>query len=226
MLRVLRFYRSQFRSYLRFSLILLFAAAIVLTPWTLRNYYAFHRLIFVRGSFGLQLAIANNDSALPAFEQNLYTAGFQNIHPSSSLTAAHAVEQSGESAYYDQQLRTAYRWIGSHPGRFLRLTAEHVGYFWFSPLEPQLKGIISSLLTWCIILTGIAGLFMMLQHHRWPALTIGVVWLTYPLVYYLLEFDSRYCYPIEWTFLFTASYAAITLLARVMPATLREQVST
>lgn len=225
-LGALRFFSSQFRSYLRFSLTLLLAAAIVLTPWTLRNYYVFHRLIFVRGNFGLELSLSNSDTALPLFEQNLYTEGFQNNGPLSSLPAAKAVERLGESAYYHQQLRTAYRWIASHPWRFLCLTTERVGYFWFPPLEPHLNGIISSLLTWCFTLTGIAALFMMLQHHRWSALAIGVVWLTYPLVYYLLQFDLRYRYPIEWTFLFAASYGVRTVLVRVLPGIFREQMST
>jgi len=220
-LGALRFFRSQFRSYLRFSLTLLFAAAIVLTPWTIRNYYIFHHLIFVRGNFGLELSVSNNDSALPLFEQNLYTKGFQNIGPLSSLSAAQAVERMGESAYYHQQLLAACRWIGSHPRRFLRITANRVGYFWFPPLEPHAKGIISSMLTWCLTLTGIAGLFVMLQHHRWPAMAIGVVWLTYPLVYYLLEFDLRYRYPIEWTFLFTTSYGVWTSWVQVVPKFLR-----
>lgn len=225
-LGALRFYGSQFRPFLRFSLILLFTAAIVLTPWTIRNYYVFHRPIFVRGGFGLMLSLSNNDSALPTSEQNLYAEGYQSIAPLSNLSAAQAVVRLGESAYFDQLQQTTYRWIASHPRRFLSLTADRVGYFWFPPLEPHAKGIISSLLTWCLTLTGITGLFVMFQHHRWPALAIGVAWLTYPLVYYLMQFDQRYRYPIEWMFLFTASYAAITLLARVMPGTLREQIST
>ena len=208
-------FSNQFRSYLRFSLTLLLAAAIVLTPWTLRNYYVFHRLILVRGNFGLELSLSNNDTALPLSELNIYTEGVQNNHPSSSLTAAQAVERLGESAYYHQRLRAAYRWIGSDPWRFLRLTTERVRYFWFPPLEPHLKGIISSLLTWCFTLTGIAALFMMLQPHRVSALVIAVVWLTYPLAYYLVQFDLRYRYPIEWTFLFAASYGVQTCLARV-----------
>jgi len=213
----LQFFRSQFRFYLRFSLTLLLAAGIVLAPWTLRNYYAFHRLIFVRGNFGLELSVSNNDWALPIFEQNLYTKEFQSTHPFSSLAAARTVERLGETAYYHLQLRTAFGWISSHPRRFLRLTAERVGYFWLPPIEPHAKGIISSLLTWCFTLTGIAGLFVMLQDHRWPALAIGVVWLTYPLVYYLLQFDLRYRYPIEWTFLFAASYGVMSLLEALSP---------
>jgi len=171
------------------------------------------------------LNVSNNDSALPLTEDNIYTKGFQTMGPSSSLSAAQAVMQLGEPAYFDQQRHTAYGWIGTHPRKFLRLTAERVGYFWFPPLEPHAKGIISSLLTWCITFTGVVGLFVMLQHHRWPALAIGAVWLTYPLLYYLVTFDQRYRYPIEWTFLFAASYAAITLLGRVMPGILRDQTS-
>jgi hypothetical protein len=225
-LGALRFSGSQFRYHLQFSLTLLLATAIVLTPWTLRNYHAFHHLIFIRGNFGLELSVSNNDSALPLTDDNLHTEGYRNIHPSSSLPAAQVVAQFGETTYYHEQLRTAYGWISAHPWRFLRLTIERVGYFWFTPLQPHAKGNVSSFLTWCVTLTGIAGLFLMLQHHRWPAFAIGVVWLTYPLVYYLLQFDLRYRYPIEWTFLFAASYGVRAFLVRVLPGFLREQMST
>ena len=217
------FRTSLFNSYLRFSFMLLLAAAIVLMPWTMRNYYNFHRLIFVRGNLGLELSVSNNDSAVPLFEDNLYTEGFQNIGPLSSQLAAQAVERLGESAYYHQQLLNAYHWIGSHPRKFLHLTADRVRYFWFPPLEPHIKGVISSLLTWCFTLVGIAGLFVMFQHHRGPALAITVIWLTYPLVYYLLQIDLRYRYPIEWTFLFGASYGFFTAWDRLLVGILRKQ---
>src|SRR6266853_3682515 len=149
-LGVLRFHTSEFRSYLRFSLILLFAATIVLTPWTIRNYYVFHRLMFVRGSFGLELSLSNNDSALPAFEQNHLTKGYQEIGPLVNLSAAQAVARLGESSYFNEQMHTAYRWIASNRRRFLRLTVERVGDFWFPPIEPHAKGVASSTLTWCL----------------------------------------------------------------------------
>jgi len=224
-LGAVRFFSGQFRSYLRFSLTLLFAVAIVLAPWTMRNYYTFHHLIFVRGNFGLELGASNNDSALPLFEENLHTKGYQSIGPLSSLSAAQSVEQLGESAYYDQQLHSAYRWIGSHPRKFLQLTADHIRYFWFPPLQPGLRGNVSTLATWCLTLGGIIGLFAMLEHHRWPALAISVVWLTYPLVYYLLQFDLRYRYPIEWTFLLAASYAVKTGWVQIRQGILRKEVS-
>jgi hypothetical protein len=216
-LGAIRFFRKQFRSYLRFSFTLLITVAIVLMPWSLRNYHVFHRLIFVRGNFGLELSLSNNDGALPLFEQNLHTARFQSIGPLASLTAAQTVRRSGESEYYHRELRTAYSWISTHPWRFLRLTAERVKYFWFPPLEPRIRGIVSAALTWSLTLSGIAGLLLMLEDHRWPALAIGVIWLTYPLVYYVLQFDLRYRYPIEWTFVFGASYGLKFLADRVVP---------
>jgi hypothetical protein len=108
----------------------------------------------------------------------------------------------------------------------LRLTTDRIRYFWLPPLEPHAKGMISSLLTWCFTLTGIAALFAMFQRHHRPALAIGAVWLAYPLIYYLLQFDLRYRYPIEWTFLFGASYGLFTMWDRLLPGVLREQTST
>jgi len=32
------------------------------------------------------------------------------------------------------------------------------------------------------------------------------IWLTFPLIYYLIESVDRYRYPIDWTFLLTAAY--------------------
>jgi hypothetical protein len=46
---------------------------LVISPWTIRNYRQFHQLIPIRGNLGVELYVANNDTAAPSFTDNLPT---------------------------------------------------------------------------------------------------------------------------------------------------------
>ena len=47
----------------------------------------------------------------------------------------------------------------------------------------------------------------MKRRHRAGFVLIQLVWLAYPAIYYVLQADGRYRYPVHWTLLLFAAIA-------------------
>jgi len=84
--------------------LLVAGAALVVSPWTLRNYLASGKLLLVSANGGQTLWVANNPEA---------TGGFVSIDDDRG--------KLDEITYDRLAFRRAIRWIGDNPGRFLVL---------------------------------------------------------------------------------------------------------
>jgi hypothetical protein len=180
--------------------------AAVLAPWTIRTYREFHKWIFIRGNFGLELAVSNNDLSAPALAVNIKTPITLKIHLMISMEAVQALKAAGETAYFARQFEAGKDWILSHPGAFVSRTAVRCLYFWFPPPEERNHALLYAVAVWGITLLGFVGLFRM-RGERPAFLMICVLWLAYPAVYYVIQADPRYRYPIDWSILLCACYA-------------------
>ena len=200
----------------RFLLVSAAIAAAVLVPWTIRNYRQFHALFFIRNNFGLELHLANNDLADPAFRRNIDTDRYQVLHPGGSLFEAWRVRELGEPEYNRRQLHAAIDWIRSHPSRFLRLAVARIRMFWFpDPEGSPARAAGFALAT----LLSLPGLYLLWRRQRPLAVFLTSVWLIFPLLYYVNQADRHYRAPILWTTCLAAGYAmaaAIPHLAQRM----------
>jgi hypothetical protein len=182
------------------------AIVAVLTPWTIRNYREFHKWMFIRGNFGLELAVSNNDLSAPALADNIKTPITGKIHPMISMEAVRALKTAGETAYFSRQFEAGKEWILSHPGEFASRTAVRCLYFWFPPPEERNHALLYAVVVWAITLLGFEGLFR-IRGKRPAFLMTCVLWLAYPVVYYVIQADPRYRYPIDWSILLCACHA-------------------
>lgn len=180
--------------------------AVVLTPWTIRNYRQFHTWMFVRGNFGLELAVSNNEFSAMTQVENLNTPIFRNIHPSASAEAVQKLKDIGEPAYFSGLFELAANWISSHPAQFAYRTAVRCLYFWFPPPVEGNRALFRAIIIWAITLLGFEGIVRM-RKQRPISQMIWMLWLMYPAVYYLVNFDPRYRYPLDWSILLCAGYA-------------------
>jgi hypothetical protein len=105
----------------------------------------------------------------------------------------------------------ARAWIASHPGSFARLTAERFAYFWLGPLDRPGIAVLFSLLTGLALLGALEG-FRRLTPPQFAALVIPL--LTFPLVYYLVPWQHRYRFPVEWVLFLLAGSAVVGLFSR------------
>ena len=176
------------------------ACVLTLAPWTIRNYRTFGGFIFVRGNLGMELSVSNNDGAL-ADKENL-ARNPRARHPHVDRGEFAKRIEMGELAYDRGRLRDAVEWISANPGRFLSLTAERVKLFWI-PARDHL---------WLAVLEAAIAILALIGLLYLPQPAFGVVlgiWLTYPLMYYVVQADERFRFPIEWTITLSAAAAVV-----------------
>ncbi len=196
----------------KFLLPLVLLPAVIVLPWTIRNYHVFHRFILVRDDLGLELAVSNNDCAQFSMEQN-FNGCFQRFHPNRSPQEVRKVIDLGEPDYNQLRLREALDWIKAHPRRFARLSIYRF-IAWWMPTESgtlryadyagkgrQLERFVIYLMT----LLSSAGLMILFRRDFKSAVVCASCLAVFPTIYYFVEYQDRYRYPVMWlTFLLGA----------------------
>ena len=184
-----------------FALVLV-TAALVVSPWIVRNYLRFGTFIFVRDNLGLELYTGNNPCAAPDLATNIQSGCHARTHPNPTAAVAAQLAAGGEVAFYRADLHEALDWIAAHPRAFLRLTAQRIRLFWFPEAERRWE----SVLVWIVTLLSLPGLWIVARKNSSAACIIGAAWLLFPLIYYVVPSEPRYRYPIYWTSLLPAAY--------------------
>lgn len=178
-------------------------AMLVVAPWVARNYARFGAFIFVRDNLGLELALGNNPCAGATLAQNIASGCHHSIHPNSNPAVARRVSSMGEYGFDQANLHEALNWIRGHRKSFASLTIQRFRQFWFPTLQRRWEMPI----VWGITALALFGLALLWRSRRTIGMLIGVTWVLYPVIYYLVPGDPRYVYPIYWTMLLPAGYA-------------------
>jgi 4-amino-4-deoxy-L-arabinose transferase-like glycosyltransferase len=165
---------------------------LVLSPWLVRNYFAFGHFVFIRDDFGLQFRLGNGPYAdgmlMPYLQPNLNRLEFEKYRT------------LGELGYAAECKRSAMNWIGAHPGRFAIISLKRFFYFWngvprptgsLSPVDFRSSAFLAT------SVLAIWGLFRALRQKRPGAWLFAGLVLTYPTVYYFVFPHARYRHPIE-----------------------------
>ncbi len=191
---------------------------LIVAPWTIRNYLQFHRVIPVRDNLGLELSVSNNDCAQFSIYRNLSSGCFDKFHPNHNVSEAAKVRAMGEVNYEDLRLREAASWIGSHPEAFVSLSATRFIAFWIPTQNGDVRdasgwrlerGILYIYLMTALSVAGLVTLFR--RDVRSSIICLSCL-AAFPLIYYFVQFEDRYRYPIMWvTFLLGSRPIAIGL---------------
>jgi hypothetical protein len=191
----------------RSSALVLLGTFVVCLPWGIRNYHAFDSVIFVRGNFGLELRMGNHEGATA----NIDDPHFNHWppHPRSHREEAIKLRQMGEASYMQESRREALDWIRGHPREFLRLTAARFRHFWIGPLDDPFMSLAFLSLAALALVGGVLA-FRTLSPPRVAVLLIPLV--TFPPVYYLVPWQHRYRFPIEWILFLLAGFAVCSIV--------------
>lgn len=169
-------------------------AALVVSPWLVRNYQVFGKFILVRDNLPLEMYEANNDQSA-----GLWT---RNEHPGNNPEAMRRFQESGELGFMAEKQQEVRQFIREHPGRFLRFTAERAVYFWIAPPQATIVAgydlMISRHTNFLLgAVLAFAGLWLTIRNRKCGAFLLACFLLIYPLPYYLVMPFVRYKHPIE-----------------------------
>ncbi|HEX5437069.1 MAG TPA: hypothetical protein VFW98_07915 [Gemmatimonadaceae bacterium] len=192
---------------IRFGALLATSALVTMAPWGARNVHELGALVLTRDNFGLELQVSNNPLARPTLAENEASGAFHTYHPFANPAEARRVRALGEVRYDRAKLHTALDWIGGHPSAFARLTLRRAWEFWF-PAARSVPGtaLPATALLWLVTVLGLAGLGALARRDGLSAALIAVIWAGYPLVYYVVQADARYRYPVYWSLLVVGAW--------------------
>lgn len=179
---------------------LLFLA--VISPWIVRNYRVFHRIIPVRDNFGVELRLGNGPGAQGTWMEWL--------HPTQNEIELEKYRNLGELNYVQRRGEEAVSFIRNNPGTFARLCAKRFLYFWAG--TPRSVNWKSGAESWkniaavvefrnsgylALSVLAFWGLSLALRRGTPSAFLFATSLLIYPLVYYVVFPHPRYRHPIE-----------------------------
>jgi 4-amino-4-deoxy-L-arabinose transferase-like glycosyltransferase len=182
------------RSSRRGLLLCVLTAALVVSPWLVRNYFAFGRFLFVRDNLPLEMYESNN-----AESEGLWTRA---EHPGNDPEAMRRFQELGELRFMDEKKAEVQQFIREHPETFLWFTVKRAVYFWIAPPQATIVNgydfMISRHVNFLLAaLFAFAGLWLMLRNHVPGGFLLACFLLIYPLPYYLVNPFPRYKHPIE-----------------------------
>jgi hypothetical protein len=181
-------------SRLAYWCVLLVTPCVLLAPWVVRNSLVLGAPVWTRSNLGLELSISNSDGSAATVEENAQPGGiYSRRHPYSNLAELRRVSAMGEVAYNKDRMREFRLWIASHPGQFARLTSHRFLRFWF----PVMLRPVQTIVSWFITLLGLLGLVEWLRGKPAMSALPLLLFLVYPLPYYIIQTSSRYRFPLE-----------------------------
>ncbi len=157
------FWRRKAYKHLILFLILI---AVIMTPWTIRNYLVYHRFIPTMANFGFNLWVGNHvggdgeGAVMPEYYEAIKTYGI-----------------IGTNYYAVEQFKN---FVSEHPLAYAKLTASRtikyfsfirpMGFWFYQRGWGQLLFVLSSALASVILFTfGFAGIFAVIKEARLPS---------------------------------------------------------
>jgi 4-amino-4-deoxy-L-arabinose transferase-like glycosyltransferase len=188
------------------------AVTLVVAPWFIRNYETFHKVIPFRSCLGLEVYFGNN--------QDSWHWGPPGYHPSDSENEWQEYRQLGEIAYTQKKFHEGLAFINSHRLLYVQQTVRRVVYLWtgfwsFSPRYLQEEPADPFNMVFC---TGLTILTLLGFRRAWRidsaiAMPYLLVFLFFPIIYYLTHPEDYYRRPIDPQYVVLAAFAVASWVA-------------
>ncbi len=198
--------------WVRNTAVAMLVAAIVIAPWTIRNYRIFHAFMPVRSNFGLELWMGNHAGGNGYFHLMLYPLG--------SPAELAQYNARGEPGFMRWKQQQAIAFIRSQPAEFLRLNVYRVRCFWGGIYESGYAPIFLP-----TTLLGLAGLALLARRDRELLWFYLLPLLVYPIPYYITHPDLRFRFPIEPLLAALSGYAVVTFISALSKRRSAEKVT-
>jgi Dolichyl-phosphate-mannose-protein mannosyltransferase len=201
--------RARSARWMKPALVGLMAFGVVISPWFIRNYVVFHRLILFRSNFGLELWLGNNPRNPGVWSWWL--------HPNDDDAERKIFTQLGEIPYMELRQRQAEAWIRAHPREFAHDTFHRFMDNWTGfdePLEDLLNrpwdSVSIFLVDLIFPLLALPGALLAYRRRNAYAFPFASAIMFFPLVYYVTHTSLRYRHPIDPLLCVLAAYSLVT----------------
>jgi len=171
-------------------------ATALIAPWVVRNYEIFHRLIPIRSGFGLELYIGNTSDSLHWVDRS--------HHPNHSNAELAEYARLGEPAFMAFKQQQAARYINGHRLQYLSRVLRRALYMWTgfwsldrAYLAEEPMDLPNIFLSTAMTSLAFVGLCRLWHTDRPLAMRFLVVFVFFPLAYYLSHPETYYLRPID-----------------------------
>ena len=172
------------------------ALIITIAPWLVRNYRTFHRPVFLKDNFWMEVCVGNLTTAPDWWNED--------IHPSYIPAEMAEFQRLGELGYMAEKRQQALAFIESHPALYLQRSVRRAVYVWtgfWTFHRAYLRNLSEYLANICLLtpltLLSFWGLYRAFRKARETAAPYFLVLLTFPGIYYLTHPDPRYRHPLD-----------------------------
>jgi 4-amino-4-deoxy-L-arabinose transferase-like glycosyltransferase len=189
-------------------------AALVILPWTLRNYFVFHAVVPVQSNGGMVFWAGNNplaDGGMVWPSRSTWTNG---APPDDGMYGWRNLSLSAQNRLY---LRTALTWIGEHPRDYARLLGRKLarlyGFARANDAPAPKVPFAADLAQGVFLVTALAG--SVLAAPRWREVAILFLLIAFTNVSTLLfSGGTRYSLPMIPALIIFAAMAVTAVVSR------------
>lgn len=217
---------------LRLAALGLVVAAVVVAPWTVRNYLVFDRFVLIKSPFGFALWVGNHEGATGT--QTLLNENGEVEHVNAHMPEAFQAQIAAmpEPDAYNAFGKRAVAYMAEHPIETVARTARKAFYYWWYPTwltcpRCHRGGVLTQfhhpekvpwVIALCLAAAGVVGTRKRWRHR---------CFLLAPLVCYTALYaitsvgnNSRYRFPVECLVLVFCAAALEPLLRAAAPKSL------
>jgi Dolichyl-phosphate-mannose-protein mannosyltransferase len=198
------------------------ALIVTIAPWLIRNDRTFHRPVFLKDTFWMEVCVGNLGNTLHWWNGD--------VHPSGSATDMDDFRRLGEMGYMAEKRQQAFAFIQGNPGTYLVRSIRRVVYMWTGfwsfdreylreePLDPENIVFLTS-----FTLLSFVGLYKAFRKMPTIATPYFLILLTFPGVYYLSHPDPGYRHPMDPLLTILACSAVVSWLPSSRKASTNER---
>ena len=201
--------RKRSAQWFKLTVVALVLFAVVISPWFLRNYIVFHKLILFRSNFGLELWLGNNK-----LNPGIWAWW---LHPNDDDAERKLYVGMGEIPYMAMKQHEAFAWIREHPMMFVDQTWRRFVDNWTGFDEPVttlaerpwyvIAGMGSEVLFPLLALPGALLAYRRRSPYAFP---FGAAIFFFPVVYYITHTSLRYRHPIDPVLCVLAGFTSVS----------------
>jgi len=205
--------RPKIKSWIYVACLWGISAAVVISPWSIRNYRVFHQWVPLTTNGGANLWYGNNPLATGA----LYAKDGRPMLSVVPQELMQKLAQAKTEAEKDRLFGQAARdWIKSHPGEFFRLVPLRLrAMWWFDPEMATSFPVVRKAVYVLLLLFAVPG--MIVSRKSWkPAGIFYLLGLWETIFYSVFVGQARFRYLIEFGFLFFAACFMVWVWQRIV----------